>query len=235
LEELKARSQEGTVEVSFLGGNFSLTTADDSEHQHERYIKSIKKLKQIVHESLEFDPVVLTGPNNNVGSETVSVVETQKRRVWIDRSKQPSEFDQAYQANMLDEEAKKWLEGGEKIYDETVNSNEVGDIENEEVENEKKVFEKGGEDEVSQREIIQKYLREYKKINELNEAHSRALKSLDSAREESFLTKGDATSLIEKLEEERISISKMIDESQAYMGRLFDQLTDESKERYLKP
>ena len=111
LEELKARSEEGTVEVSFLGGNFSTTTQDE-KYQHHHYKKSIETLRQIVQDSLGFDPRVLTGPNNNIGSETVITVETQKRKAWVERSKQADEFNQVYQANMIDEEEKKWIESG---------------------------------------------------------------------------------------------------------------------------
>jgi hypothetical protein len=111
LKALKARSQADTVEVLLLGGNFS-TTATDENYQPRHYRKSIKILGKIVQESLGFDPKVLAGPNNRIGSETVVVVETQKRKVWIDRSKQPPAFDESYQANMLDEVEKKWVAGG---------------------------------------------------------------------------------------------------------------------------
>ena len=112
LKELKARSQEDTVEVLLLGGNFN-TTAVNKDYQHHQYKQSIERLRRVVQESLGFDPKVLAGPNNRVGSETVVVVETQKRKVWVERSKQPLEFDQPYQANMLDEAEKKWLGGNE--------------------------------------------------------------------------------------------------------------------------
>lgn len=108
LKELQARSQGDTVEVLILGGNFS-TTYSGNDYYPQHYKQSIERLKQIIHDSLGFDPKVLTGPNNNVGSETIITVETQKRKVWIERSKQPSEFNQPYQANMFDKVEKKWL------------------------------------------------------------------------------------------------------------------------------
>ncbi len=111
MEGLKEKSQDGTVEVLLLGGNFS-TTTDEADYKHHQYKKSIEKLRGIVHKSLGFDPKVLTGPNNRVGSETIVSVETQKRRVWVERSKQPPEFDQSYLANDLDKVEERW-EGNE--------------------------------------------------------------------------------------------------------------------------
>lgn len=115
LEELKARSQKDTIEVLLLGGNYNTTAAEtEGGYQHRHYKQSIEKLRQIVQETLEFDPKVLTGPNNNVGSETAVLVETQKRKVWIERSKQPPEFNHSFQANMLDETEKIWPKGNIK-------------------------------------------------------------------------------------------------------------------------
>jgi hypothetical protein len=113
LKELKARSQNDTIEVLLLGGNYNINAKEEDEgYQHRHYKQSIEKLRQIVQETLEFDPKVLAGPNNNVGSEMVIIVETQKRKVWIERTNQPSEFDQPYMANALNEEENKWLAVG---------------------------------------------------------------------------------------------------------------------------
>lgn len=111
LKDLKARSEKDTVEVLFLGGNFN-ATHKDKDYKHDHYKQSIVKLRQIVQETLGFDPKVLAGPNNNIGSETVVIIETQKRKVWIERTKQPPEFDQSFQANMLDEAERRWLKVG---------------------------------------------------------------------------------------------------------------------------
>ncbi|TAK96387.1 hypothetical protein EPO05_01915 [Patescibacteria group bacterium] len=109
LKELRARSQSDTVEVLLLGGNYSVTATEvEGDYQHRHYKQSIEKLRKIVQDSLGFDPKVLTGPNNNVGSETVVIVETQKRKVWVERTKQSPEFDQPYMANALDEVERKW-------------------------------------------------------------------------------------------------------------------------------
>lgn len=113
LKELKARSQSDTVEVSLLGGNYDVNTKEEEKgYQHRHYRQSIEKLRQIVQDSLGFDPKVLAGPNNNIGLETIIIVETQKRKVWIERTKQPPEFEQPYMADALDEEEKKWLKDG---------------------------------------------------------------------------------------------------------------------------
>lgn len=110
LEELKSKTEENTVEVIFLGGNYDNNYQGDDQYKNEHYKQSIEKLRGIVHDSLGFDPKVLTGPNNNIGSETVVIVETDKRKVWVERTNQPSEFDQSYMANSLDEKEAKWVQ-----------------------------------------------------------------------------------------------------------------------------
>jgi hypothetical protein len=113
LKELKARSQNDTVEALLLGGNYNINAKEEERgYLHRHYKQSIEKLRQIIHDSLGFDPKVLTGPNNNVGSETVIIIETQRRKVWIERTNQPPEFDRPYMANTFNEEEKKWLEIG---------------------------------------------------------------------------------------------------------------------------
>jgi len=110
LKELEARSEKGTIEVLLLGGNYNINAeGKKGDYQHRHYKESIKKLEQIVQDSLGFNPKVLAGPNNNVGSETIVTVETQKRKVWIERNKQRVEFDESFQASKLDDEEKKWL------------------------------------------------------------------------------------------------------------------------------
>jgi len=108
LEELKARSENDSVEVLLVGGNFNPKAANAGGYRHDQYKKSIQALNQIIQETTGFVPKVLAGPNNHVGSETVVVVETQKRKIWIDRDKQLPEFDQPYLASDIDEVEKKW-------------------------------------------------------------------------------------------------------------------------------
>ena len=107
LKELQGRSQKDTVEVLLLGGNFN-PTYSGKDYKHQHYKQSIEKLRRIVQDEMGFDPKVLAGPNNDVGSETIITVETQKRKVWIERSKQPSEFDESFQANELDDKIEEW-------------------------------------------------------------------------------------------------------------------------------
>lgn len=87
--------------------------------------------------------------------------------------------------------------------------------------------------EIEQANIAHEYLQEFKHYQRLNESYQDILKSLDRLREEGLLNDDDPT--IKKLENELKSISALMDGSQEYMKRLFDQLSDESKEKYLKP
>ena len=114
LKELESLSEVGTVEILLLGGNFGTGNIPNRDLQQRQYKQSIKRLREIIFESLGFDPKVITGPNNIIGSETVVVVETQKRNVWIERDKQLPEFDQSYQASLLDEAEKRWFKKEEE-------------------------------------------------------------------------------------------------------------------------
>jgi hypothetical protein len=106
LRELVERSEPGTVEVSLLGGIYD-PNDKSPDYKHGRYTKSIAKLRQIVHDSLGFDPTVLVGPSN-IGSTDI-IVETQKRNVWVQRDKQPKAFNDPYQANDLEKTEHKWI------------------------------------------------------------------------------------------------------------------------------
>lgn len=108
LKELGARSEKDSVEVLLVGGNFDPHAAGGGDYKHDQYKRSIRALDQIIQGLTGVSPRVLTGPNNRVGSETVVVVETQKRKIWIDRSEQPPEFDQPYVASDIDEAERKW-------------------------------------------------------------------------------------------------------------------------------
>jgi hypothetical protein len=115
LKELEFRSEKDTIEVFLLGGNYnSNPDKKKGEYEHRHYKESIIKLEQIVQDSLGFDPKVLAGPNNHVGSETIVTVETQKRKVWIERGKQPADFDESFQASKFEEQEKKWLAADSK-------------------------------------------------------------------------------------------------------------------------
>ncbi len=111
LNEIRARCEEGTVEVLLFGGNFTPPTSASptiTGYVHEHYERSIKELRSIVRESLGFDPKVAAGPNNTLGSETITAVDTKNRKLFIERDKQSAEFDQSFQANELEEKVKEW-------------------------------------------------------------------------------------------------------------------------------
>jgi len=96
-----------------------------------------------------------------------------------------------------------------------------------------KAKEKEESEEIKQANISHEYLREYKHYQNLNESYQNTLRVLDKLREEGLLGKNDQ--IIKKLESELKSISALMDGSQRYMERLFSQLSDEAKEKYLKP
>jgi predicted RNA-binding protein with EMAP domain len=85
--------------------------------------------------------------------------------------------------------------------------------------------------EIEQGNIAHEYLQEYKHHQKLMESYQDTLRSLDKLRKE-FLSEEDLT--VKKLQGELKSISAIMGGSQDYMNSLFNQLSDESKEKYLK-
>lgn len=109
LKELQDRSAQDTVEVLILGGNFNPGTLSNDAYKSTQYKQSIQRLGEIVQKTLGFDPKVLSGPNSIIGSETQVTIETQERKVWVERPNQPTEFDQPYQASTIDDVERTWL------------------------------------------------------------------------------------------------------------------------------
>jgi len=107
LNDLKQQSEEATVEVILLGGNYD--PKDPGSEKSVQYRKSIDLLAKVVQETLGFDPNVLTGPNLRPGGTDIHVA-TQARKIFIERAEQPPASEEAYPARMLAEEASKWSE-----------------------------------------------------------------------------------------------------------------------------
>lgn len=82
LQELLARSQEGTVDVVVFGGNMVFVKGDCEE-----YRKSIEFLDTVIHEATDMHPVVISGPKKFYGPEA-AVFNTQKRQLVLMRRDQ---------------------------------------------------------------------------------------------------------------------------------------------------
>lgn len=105
LIELNAKCEPGTVEIVLLAGIYD-STNQDPDYKHDRYTRSIMKLREIIQDTLGFDPTVVAGPSNT-GSTDV-IVQTQKRKIFIQRDKQPEDFDKPFQANNLEQVEGDW-------------------------------------------------------------------------------------------------------------------------------
>lgn len=86
--------------------------------------------------------------------------------------------------------------------------------------------------EVSQSNVAHNYIQEYKNWSNLSSSWQKIMNSLDKLHDEGLLS-GDSE-IILKLKDEQKSISSFMDDSTMRMRHLFDQLSDESKEKYLK-
>lgn len=90
------------------------------------------------------------------------------------------------------------------------------------------------DEELEQNNISNEYLREYNIFKNLNESYQQKLRVLDSLRKESNLSIDNNADLISSLEKELSALSSSIDASQGYMSKLFDKLSPESRNKYLR-
>ncbi|MEX0918332.1 MAG: hypothetical protein WDZ93_04215 [Candidatus Paceibacterota bacterium] len=106
LKELQQRSEQKTVEVVILGGNYE--PSDISAKKSREYTESIEVLGDIVRHTLGYDPSVLTGPNLRDGGTDINV-DTQTRKIWITRDDQPTGSEASYLARQVAEAERKWV------------------------------------------------------------------------------------------------------------------------------
>lgn len=81
LEELKARSIEGTIDVAILGGSYFNKVYKGTK---EAYVKSIKLLSSEVIKTLGFEPLVITGPQIEAAGN--AVYDNENRQLYIDNT-----------------------------------------------------------------------------------------------------------------------------------------------------
>ena len=82
LDDLRNRSEEGTIEVVLCGGN--IDPADPASKKSVDYAQSIELLSTIIRDDLGFNPTVLQGPNSGAGAVDIRVL-TQERKIHIGR------------------------------------------------------------------------------------------------------------------------------------------------------
>ena len=88
LQFLLQHSEEGSVDIGILGGNCFYGGWPNEETYAEMYEASILKLQEIVLRESGLDPVVLTGPNSQLQSEAHIFLDTQERRIFLQRAPQ---------------------------------------------------------------------------------------------------------------------------------------------------
>lgn len=106
ISELKERSEEGTIDVVIVGGNYfshdGLSRTD--------YVKSIELLSFIVQQNLGFQPLVMTGPKTvdsaNEGDHIF--FDTKHRRLYIERSSVGDETSEPFVASKVKQQKDKW-------------------------------------------------------------------------------------------------------------------------------
>ncbi len=79
LEEIKEKCVPGTIDAVLVGGEVNDVVSPKVEYE-----EAIKKLGQVVQETLGFEPVVINGPKNFGGSDEV-YYDNDKRRLYFVR------------------------------------------------------------------------------------------------------------------------------------------------------
>lgn len=100
LEEIKKRSEEKTIDVVIVGGNYL-----NKDSYNENYIQSIKLLEQEILKKLGFYPIVVAGPKIASGSDTI-FYDNKNRRVFVGRSSKY--FTKDYISKDIEKNKKDW-------------------------------------------------------------------------------------------------------------------------------
>jgi len=117
LEEIKRKSQKGTIDVVIFGGRYS-KTRDFKESDPLRnifiqeYIDSIKLLSAEINKELGFYPTVIVGPKLSPSEDSVAF-NNENRRLYVTRSEKglSSDFLQSFNAEDIEEVRKSWKPG----------------------------------------------------------------------------------------------------------------------------
>lgn len=130
IDELTNRSVSGSVDIVLMGGNKNISYTDPinsidmdrmtpqqaysfMEQQDsgpmDKYRRSIKYIGKIISDKVNFNPVVIAGPNSNVkqndlthNNESVLYFDTQKRRVFQVRPKNNSKNNESFVSGDID-------------------------------------------------------------------------------------------------------------------------------------
>ena len=100
IDELKELSTDNSIDAVIFGGQ---------DIWFKKYKESIKLLSEICQKALGFEPVVLAGPNTRIlKGDTDIYLDTQNRRVYLDRPEQRKDSNQSYLPSQFDLARRKW-------------------------------------------------------------------------------------------------------------------------------
>lgn len=100
INELKELSTHNSIDAVIFGGQ---------DIWFKKYKESIKLLSEICQKVLGFEPVVLVGPNTRIlKGDTDIYLDTQNRRVYLDRPEQRKDSNQSYLPSQYDLARQKW-------------------------------------------------------------------------------------------------------------------------------
>ncbi len=108
IAELKALSEDGTVDAVVFGGNYF----KGQPSYIQNYLDSVKLLDKIIEKEFGFSPVVLTGPNI-VGGDQAIYFDTQNRRMYIMKPEDLKRTNVPYVASQARKEKEKWKEASD--------------------------------------------------------------------------------------------------------------------------
>lgn len=103
LEEIKERCIEGTIDSVIFGGNY----LEDPRSQ-KNYVESVKLVTKVVENVLGFEPLVMTGPKDNIEKDNV-FYNNDNRQLYIIRDNSDGDFSvKSFYPSEINEQYKKW-------------------------------------------------------------------------------------------------------------------------------
>jgi len=113
MEEIKKRTEEGTIDATIFGGNYFSENDPINKRTVMDYTKVIEILSKELKKGLGFDPIIMTGPKTVLNGEDV-YYDTANRRMHIVRPETGNSSTASYVAKDMETEKEKWVGANEE-------------------------------------------------------------------------------------------------------------------------
>lgn len=110
ITELKQKVLKGSIDIVVFGGDYSHQKEKNTLYTPaEEYAVAIRKTSETIRKAAGFDPVVIAGPNLNLGTHTHAYFDNTNRRLYIVRPTQRESLtNAAYRPKDIKKVSKDW-------------------------------------------------------------------------------------------------------------------------------